>query len=212
MKVLTELAESVINGDIEKARELTKAAIAQKVPTKDILNQGLIAGMTEVGRRFREEEMFVPEVLLAARAMRAGMEALEPLLVKENVKPIAKAILGTVKGDIHEVGKNLVGIMLRGSGFQVIDIGVDVPPQKFLDAAKEHQAQLVCMSALLTTSLPSLATSVKLVKEAELPWAVQTMVGGAVVTPKYAQQIGASGYAPDAGAAVDMAKALLKLA
>lgn len=164
--------------------------------------------MTLVGEQFQKQEIFVPEVLLAARAMLAGMEVLEPLLIKEKVEPKGKVALGTVQGDIHSIGKNLVGIMLKGAGFEVKDLGVDVSPQKFVGATQEG-AEMVCMSCLLTTSLPFLKATLQALQEMGMREKVKVMVGGAVVTPRYATEIGADGYAPNAALAAEKAKELL---
>jgi 5-methyltetrahydrofolate--homocysteine methyltransferase len=166
--------------------------------------------MSVVGDKFKKNEFYVPEVLIAARAMRAGMEILEPLLAKAGVEPIAKVCIGTVKGDLHDIGKNLVSMMLRGAGFNVNDLGIDVSSEKFIDAVKAG-SQVVCMSALLTTTMPSMKNVVEGLKKAGLEAKVKTMIGGAPVTQNYADEIGADGYAPDAASAVDKAKGLLGL-
>ncbi|MFH1383135.1 MAG: corrinoid protein [Chloroflexota bacterium] len=209
MSKLEEIAQNVIEGQRDKVAESVRAALTEGVEANEILNGGLIAGMTKVGELFREDEMFVPEVLMAAKAMRAGTEVLEPHLLGKGAKTLGKVVLGTVKGDIHEIGKNLVAIMLRGAGFEVVDIGVEAPAEKFVTAAKSEGAQVVGMSSLLTSSMPALKTTIEAFKAAGLRDSVKIIVGGAVVTQKYADEIGADGYAPDAGAAIDKVKTMV---
>jgi 5-methyltetrahydrofolate--homocysteine methyltransferase len=217
---LKPLAEAIINGKREVVVELVKKALAENVPPATILNDGLIAGMNEVGRRFKANEFYVPEVLIAARAMSnakeaatkpGAMEILQPYLTKAGVKARGKVILGTVKGDLHDIGKNLVCMMLRGAGFEVIDLEIDVPPEKFVEAAKAQNVKLVGLSALLTTTMPQMKAVVEAVRKAGLK-DVKVMIGGAPVTQSYADEIGAQGYAPDAASAVDKAKELLGVA
>ena len=219
MADLQAISNALIKGDRETVVTLVKAALAEKVPARDILYKGLIPGMNEVGRRFKNNEFYVPEVLIAARAMsnakdketRPGaMEILEPHLAAAGVKPLASAIIGTVKGDLHDIGKNLVAMMLRGSGFEVIDLAIDVPAEKFVDAARTRSAKLICLSALLTTTMPQMKTVIDAVRSAKLN-DVKVMIGGAPVTQAYAEEIGADGYAPDAASAVDKAKELLNI-
>ncbi|MFA6176828.1 MAG: corrinoid protein [Phycisphaerae bacterium] len=213
MADLKALGEAVIKGDQNKALEITKAAIAEGMGPAKILNEGLIsgmnviAGMNIIGERFKNNEVYIPEVLIAARAMKTAMEVLAPELVKAGVKPLAKAAVGTVQGDLHDIGKNLVVMMLKGAGFEVIDLGVDVSPQKFVDKVKETKVAVVGLSALLTTTMPSMEKTIKALKDAGI--AVKTMIGGAPVTQAYADKIGADGYAPDAASAVDVAKKLV---
>ena len=211
MNELKEIGENLLNGQAPKVRELTQAALDKGIEIEKILNEGLIAGMMEVGERFKREEIYLPEVLFAARAMKAGMEVLEPLLLSAGAQPIGKIILGTVKGDVHDVGKNLVGIMLKGAGFEVIDLGVDIAPEKFIDAAKEQGARLIGMSALLGTTIPVMKSTIEALEAAGLKGQIRTMIGGAIVTQSYADKIGADGYAPDAASAVDKAQELLGL-
>lgn len=211
MSDLKLIAESVVEGDAKKVEELTRRALADGVGVAIILDDGLIAGMGIIGELFERGEVFVPELLLAARAMRTGLNLLEPLLVSSGVKPIGKVALGTVKGDVHDIGKNLVGIMLKGAGFEVIDLGVDVPPEKFVAAAKEGNVEILGMSAILTTSLPMMKTTIEALDAAGLKKQVKTMIGGAVVTRNYADNIGADGYAANAAEAVDKAKELVGL-
>ena len=210
MADLQAIAENIIKGQAPKVQELVNQALEEKIPVRDILHEGLIAGMNVVGEKFKNNEFYVPEVLIAARAMKQGMELIRPQLVEEKVEPLGKAAIGTVKGDLHDIGKNLVSMMLEGAGFEVIDLGIDVPPEKFIDAVKTQGAQLICMSALLTTTMPSMQTTVEAVKEAGLGDSVGVMVGGAPLTQAYADQIGADGYAPDAASATEIAKELIE--
>ena len=191
-------------------RSLTQAAVDEGVPVKDILNEGLIAGMSVVGVKFKNNEFYVPEVLIAARAMHAGMGVLEPLLAESGIEPIGKIAMGTAKGDLHDIGKNLVIMMLGGAGFEVEDLGIDVPPEKFVEAVK-NGAKIIAISALLTTTMPGMAEVTKAIEEAGVAGQVKTMIGGAPVTQSYADEIKADGYAPDASSAVDKAKELLGL-
>jgi 5-methyltetrahydrofolate--homocysteine methyltransferase len=208
MADLNALAESIIKGDRNAVGTLTKQALDEGTSPKDVLEKGLIAGMAVIGKRFKANEVYVPEVLIAARAMKAGMAILEPKLKASGVQPVGRVVLGTVKGDLHDIGKNLVGMMLQGAGFEVIDIGVDMPAEKFVEAVKKSGAKVVAMSALLTTTMPQMPEVLKAIKGASLN--VKTMVGGAPVTQAYADEIGADGYAPDAASAADLAKVLNK--
>jgi 5-methyltetrahydrofolate--homocysteine methyltransferase len=207
MADLKALADAVIKGDQNTAVEITKAALEEGTPPKSVLNDGLIAGMDVVGARFKKNEVYIPEVLIAARAMKMAMEILEPELVKAGVQPIGKCLIGTVQGDLHDIGKNLVAMMLKGAGFQVIDLGVDVPPDKFVEEVKSQGIQVVGMSALLTTTMPGMEKSIKALKDAGV--SAKIMIGGAPVTQGYADKIGADGYAADAASAVDVAKSLV---
>jgi 5-methyltetrahydrofolate--homocysteine methyltransferase len=207
MADLKGLADAVIRGDQNKAVEITKAAIKERTAPKNILDKGLIAGMDVVGARFKKNEIYIPEVLIAARAMKMAMEILEPELVKAGVEPVGRLLIGTVQGDLHDIGKNLVAMMLKGAGFEVIDLGVDVGPEKFIEHVKASDAQLIGMSALLTTTMPGMERTIKALKNAGV--SVKVMIGGAPVTQDYADRIGADGYAPDAASAVDMAKSLV---
>jgi 5-methyltetrahydrofolate--homocysteine methyltransferase len=204
---LQALAEVLIKGDRNKVVEMTKQALAEGVNPADVLNKGLIAGMAVVGKRFKANEVYVPEVLIAARAMKGGMEVLQPALVKAGVEPLATVVLGTVKGDLHDIGKNLVGMMLTGGGLKVVDIGTDVPAEKFVEAIKANNAKICAMSALLTTTMPQMTEVVKACKASGLD--VKTMIGGAPVTQSFADEIGADGYAADAASAADKAKELV---
>jgi 5-methyltetrahydrofolate--homocysteine methyltransferase len=207
MADLKALADAVIKGDQNTALEITKAALAEGTAAKDVLDNGLIAGMDIVGARFKKNEVYIPEVLISARAMKMAMEVLEPELVKAGVEPVGKLLIGTVQGDLHDIGKNLVAMMLKGAGFEVIDMGVDVEPEKFVEQVKAANAQLVGMSALLTTTMPGMEKTIKALKDSGIP--VKVMIGGAPVTQDYADRIGADGYAPDAASAVDIAKSLV---
>lgn len=207
MADMKALADAVIKGDQATAVSVTKDALAEGTAPKTVLDEGLIAGMDIVGDRFKKNEIYIPEVLIAARAMKMAMEVLEPELAKAGVEPIGKLIIGTVQGDLHDIGKNLVAMMLKGAGFEVIDLGVDVSPDKFVQEAKSRGAQLVGMSALLTTTMPGMEKTIKALQDAGV--SAKIMVGGAPVTENFAQKIGAQGYAPDAASAVDTAKSLV---
>jgi len=206
MADLQALAEAVISGD-EKAVELTKAALDEGVAAEKVLEEGLIAGMNTVGKRFKEGEFYIPEVLIAARAMKMAMEILEPKLAEAGVEPLGKALIGTVKGDLHDIGKNLVMMMLKGAGFEVTDAGTDVSAEDFVAKAKKSGAQIVGLSALLTTTMSAMETATQALKDAGAN--VKVMIGGAPVTQNFADKIGANGYAPDAASAVDLAKSLI---
>jgi 5-methyltetrahydrofolate--homocysteine methyltransferase len=209
MADLNAIAENLIKGQAPKVEELVREAMDEGVSVRDILNEGLIGGMSVVGEKFKNNEFYVPEVLIAARAMKAGMALIRPQLVEEKVEPIGKASIGTVKGDLHDIGKNLVAMMLEGAGFEVIDLGIDVSPEQFIESVHAQGAQIICMSALLTTTMPSMQTTVDAVKESGLTDKVKTMIGGAPVTQAYADQIGADGYAPDAASAAETARELI---
>jgi 5-methyltetrahydrofolate--homocysteine methyltransferase len=209
MADLQKLASALMKGDAPAVEKLTKEAIDSGLGPKEILDGGLIAGMHEIGERFKNNEIYVPEVLIAARAMQAGMKVLEPHLVKAGVKPVGTIAMGTVRGDLHDIGKNLVSMMLRGNGFRVIDLGIDVSPQKFVEVAKTEGVNLIGMSALLTTTMPSMKATIDELQKAGLLGKVKVLIGGAPVTQRYASEIGADGYAPDAASAVDKAKSLI---
>ena len=208
---LKKLKQSVIDGDAAGALELTKQALAEHVPLDVLINQGLIAAMSVVGKLFEEGEFFIPEMLVAARAMQSCMDILKPLLSNSEVKPLATVVLGTVKGDMHDIGKNLVRMMLQGAGLEVVDLGTDVAPEKFIQAIHEHGAKLVGLSALLTTTMTSMGAIIEAIEQAGLRDRVKVMVGGAPVTESFARQIKADGYAPDASRATNLAKSLLGL-
>ena len=207
MADLKALAEAVIKGDQNTAVEITKTALAEGTAPKQVLDDGLIAGMDIIGARFKKNEVYIPEVLIAARAMKMAMQILEPELVKAGVEPVGKLLIGTVQGDLHDIGKNLVAMMLKGAGFEVIDLGVDVGPDKFVEQVKSSNAQLIGMSALLTTTMPGMEKTIKALKDAGV--SAKVMIGGAPVTQDFADKIGADGYAPDAASAVDIAKSLV---
>jgi 5-methyltetrahydrofolate--homocysteine methyltransferase len=207
MADLKALADAIIKGDQNTAVKITKEALGQGMAPAKVLNEGLIAGMDIIGARFKKNEVYIPEVLIAARAMKAAMQLLEPELVKAGVKPVGKFLIGTVQGDLHDIGKNLVAMMLKGAGFDVIDIGVDISPEKFVQQAKASGSNLIGMSALLTTTMPAMEKTIQTLKAAGIT--AKIMVGGAPVTQTYADKIGASGYAADAASAVDVAKKLL---
>jgi 5-methyltetrahydrofolate--homocysteine methyltransferase len=209
MANLDEIKESLIKGKAPIVKELTQKAVNEGVPVEQILNGGLIAGMAVIGERFKKNEIYVPEVLIAARAMHAGMAILKPLLAASGVKPIATIVLGTVKGDLHDIGKNLVGMMLEGAGFKVVDAGIDVSAEKFVEVVTKENAKIIAMSALLTTTMPMMKTVVDGLAAAGLKGKIKTMIGGAPVTQKYAEEIGADGYGKDASSAVDVAKSLV---
>ena len=206
MADLSAIADAVIRGDDEAVSHLVAEALEAGVAAHVVLNDGLTAGMAVVGRRFRDSEIFVPEVLVAARAMKAGLGHLEPVFAETGVAPVGTCVLGTVKGDIHDIGKNLVGMMLRGAGLTVVDLGVNVPPDRFVEAVAEHGAGLVGMSALLTTTMVQMAPTLEAIRGAHD--GVKVLVGGAPVTPEFAAEIGADGYGANATDAVDRALAL----
>jgi len=203
MELLEQIAEQLEKGQAPAVAQLTAQAIEADIPTEEILNGGLIAGMDVVGVKFRKHEVFLPHVLLAAKAMHAGMDLLKPLLIRDGVQRVGKAILGTVRGDQHDIGKNLVGIMLEGAGFEVIDLGTDVTPEQFLESARTSGATVIGMSALLTTTMPVMKEVIDLIVEQGLQGTLRTIVGGAPVTEDYAREIGADAYAFDGVSAVD---------
>ena len=201
------IADALIKGQAPTVKELVTKAIDEGISPGELLENGLIAGMSVVGERFKKNEIYVPEVLIAARAMHAGMDVLKPLLSESGVESKGTFAIGTVKGDLHDIGKNLVMMMMEGAGYKVMDLGVDVTPEKFVQAVKDG-AQIIGMSALLTTTMPSMKTSIDALKAAGVRDKVKVMVGGAPLTREYADQIGADGYAQDAATAVDVAKQL----
>ncbi len=207
MADLKALSEAIIKGDQSTAVAVTESALAEGMAPETILGEGLIAGMNVIGKRFKANEVYIPEVLIAARAMKMAMEVLEPKLVEAGVQPMGRAVMGTVQGDLHDIGKNLVVMMLKGAGFEVVDMGVDVSPADFVARVKESGAQVVGLSALLTTTMPAMEKTIQAIREAGL--GTKVMVGGAPVTQNFADKIGADGYAPDAASAVDLAKSLL---
>ena len=208
MELLNLIATGLQEGDDARVGELTRQAVAEKVPARQILDEGLIAGMNVIGRLFRDHEIFLPDVLLAARAMYAGLDVLKPLLVSENVPTAGKVVIGTVQGDLHDIGKNLVGIMLRGAGFDVIDLGNDVAPEKFVETATRENAQVIGMSALLTTTMTGMQRVVELLDAKGQRGRIKTIIGGAPVTAEYAREIGADAFGFDAASAVERVKEL----
>jgi 5-methyltetrahydrofolate--homocysteine methyltransferase len=209
MEILNQISEYLQNGDDQKVGELTKSALDQNLALKDILNNGLIAGMNVIGEKFRAHEIFLPDVLMAAKAMYAGMDELKPLLIKEGIPSRGKVIIGTVEGDLHDIGKNLVGIMLKGAGFEVIDLGNDVPPEKFVESAKTHNASIIGMSALLTTTMAVMRRVVDILEQENLTGKIRTIIGGAPVSKDFATEIGADEYGFDAGFAVECVKNMM---
>jgi len=209
MGLLDQIAEGVINGDDELVAELTQQVIEQNTPPKQILDDGLIAGMNVVGQRFKAHDIFLPDVLLAAKAMYAGMDLLKPLLIAQGIPSMGRVVICTVRGDLHDIGKNLVGIMLKGAGFDVIDLGRDVTPEEMVRAAKEQDAAVIGMSALLTTTMPVMGEAVELLKQEKLDDKIKTIVGGAPVSKDFAQGIGADAYGFDAANAVDRVRQLV---
>ncbi len=207
MADLEALAQALIKGDRNTVMELVEQAIDEGVSPAEILDKGLVAGMSVVGKRFKANEIYVPEVLIAARAMKGGMELLQPKLAAAGVEPVATVVLGTVKGDLHDIGKNLVGMMLTGSGLKVVDVGTDVSADKFIEACRTEKANVCAMSALLTTTMSQMKDVVAAMKEAGVE--IKTMIGGAPVTQSFADEIGADGYAPDAASAVDLTRKLI---
>jgi len=206
MADMEAIAEALIRGDRDTVADLVKQALDEDVDASTILNEALVAGMDVVGQRFKANEFYVPEVLIAARAMHAGMDLLEPLLAESGIEPAGRVVVGTVKGDLHDIGKNLVGMMLKGGGFAVTDLGIDVTPEQFVQAVQENGASLVALSALLTTTMPQMKSVIEALKEAGVE--AKVMIGGAPITQDYADEIGADGYAPDAASAVDLARSL----
>ncbi len=207
--LIKEIYDNVIEGEAEVVEEKVQAALNAGIPAPVILNEGMIAAMSEVGRLFEAGEYFVPEMLIAARAMQSGLALLRPHLTEVDTQSTGKVVIGTVKGDLHDIGKNLVGLMLEGAGFQIIDLGTDVAPENFVAAVREHRAQIVALSALLTTTMPSMQATIEALAAAGVRDQVKVMIGGAPITQDYAKQIGADGFAPDASRAVAAAKALI---
>jgi 5-methyltetrahydrofolate--homocysteine methyltransferase len=207
MDLTHEIAEAVLVGDDSRTCQLVSQALSSGLRAGQILHEGLLAGMEEVGRRFRDGVYFLPEVLVAADALKAGMALLQPHLVAENVRPEKTAVIGTVAGDLHDIGKNLVGIMLQGAGFEVIDLGVDVPAERFVEVCRERSVSVVGLSALLTTTMPAMEATVRRLR-AELTRPPKILVGGAPVTQEYADRIGADGYGPDAASGAELARRL----
>jgi 5-methyltetrahydrofolate--homocysteine methyltransferase len=205
-RVYERLSTAILEGDADKTPTLVQKALDEGLVPKDILDNGMVPGMNEVGLRFKRGDMFVPEVLMSADAMQAGLSVLRPHLVASGAKLLGKIVLGTVKGDLHDIGKNLVGMMCEGAGFEVIDLGFNVDPEKFIEAIKAHQPDIVGMSALLTTTMRAMALTIKAVEEAGLRDKVKIMVGGAPVDAAFAERIGADGYGSNGPAGTDLAK------
>ena len=209
MADLQALAEMVINGNRDEVARLAQAAVDEGISPESIVNEGLIVGMGEVGRRFKANEFYVPEVLIAARAMHAGMDIVKPLLAESGVQPRGVVAIGTVQGDLHDIGKNLVAMMLEGGGYEVVDLAVDVAPDAFVAAVNEHSPDILALSALLTTTMPAMQTTIEGLSAAGVRDRVKVMIGGAPLTQAFADEIGADGYAPDAASAVDLANGLV---
>ena len=209
MVELKQVAENLIQGKAPQVKELVQKAVDEGQDVRKILNEGLLAGMNVVGKKFKANEFYVPEVLIAARAMKQGMSILRPILAEKGIKGTGTVVIGTVRGDLHDIGKNLVGMMLEGAGFDVVDAGVDVSPEKYIEIAKEKGAKIVGLSALLTTTMPGMKEVIKAIGASDLKGKVKVMIGGAPITESYAEEIGADGYASDAASAADEAKKLM---
>lgn len=211
MSILDEMNTSVIEGDRDKVEELTRQALEQGIEVKAILNEGMIGAMDVVGQRFESGEMFIPEMIVAGEAMTRGLNILRPLFKESGIKPQGTVVIGTVKGDVHSIGKSLASMMMEGAGFKIIDLGVNVSPEQFVNSVREEGAQLVGMSALLTTTMPLMKATIDALKEAGLLDKVKTLIGGAPITQEYADKIGADGYAPDAATGVKKVKELVQV-
>jgi 5-methyltetrahydrofolate--homocysteine methyltransferase len=211
VELLKGIAASIERGDSQAVESAVKEALSIGISAEEILNNGLVKGMTVISEQYKNNEIFIPEVLVAARAMKSGMTVIKPLLAKANVKSKGKIAVGTVKGDLHDIGKNIVGMLLEGAGFEILDLGADVDKEIFLDSVKKENADIIGMSSLLTTTMLYMKDVIKSLEEANLKQKVKIIVGGAPVTQSFADQIGADGYAPDAAKAVDLVKGLLNL-
>jgi len=209
MELLQKISEELQKGNFQEMPGLVQEALNANIPPSRILSDGLVAGMDVVGDKFRRDELFMPEVLISARAMQAAMDVLRPKLIETGAKLAGKIILGTVKGDLHDIGKNLVGMLMEGAGYQVIDAGIDVPSEKFVEAVKSNKSDILGLSALLTTTMPKMKEVIESLVEAGIRDKVKVMVGGAPVTEKFAKDIGADAYAPDAASAVEKARELI---
>lgn len=207
-----DLYDAILNGDSQKARAATSEALQAGAAPMELVSEAMIPAMGEVGRLFEAEEYFVPELLLAGRAMKSAMELLRPLLAASGQRPTTRVVIGTVKGDLHDIGKNIVASMLEGGGFEVIDLGADVPPERFVEAVQQAKPQIVCMSALLTVTMPGMKTTIDALTAAGLRPAVKVLIGGAPVTMQYASEIGADGYSDNASGAVGLVKSLIPAA
>ena len=206
---IKKITENLIQGNAPQVGKLVQEAIDEGKDTGMILQEGLLAGMSVIGERFKKNECYIPEMLMAARAMKEGMELLRPLIVEKNIRNAGTVVLGTVTGDLHDIGKNLVGMMLEGAGFDIIDVGIDVPAEKFIETAKEHNAHIIGLSCLLTTTMPALKDVIESVNTSQLNGKVKVMIGGAPITQEYADEIGADGYGSNAAYAVDVARELM---
>jgi len=206
---LSKLYDAIVDGDAKSTLELTKQALVENITPEDLVARYMIPAMDEVGKRFEAEEYFVPELLLSGRAMKGALEVLRPLLAASGSKPVGKVIIGTVKGDLHDIGKNLVAAMLEGAGFEVTDLGTDVAPEKFVEAVSTRGANIVCLSALLTVTMPAMKTTLEALHSAGVRDKVKVMIGGAPVTDQYAREIGADSYSENASAAVAAARSLV---
>ena len=211
MKILNEISENVIKGDADGVAELVQKALNERIDLQEIMHEGMVSGMTVIGERFKNNEIFLPEMMVAARAMNAGLDIIEPLIAESNARYVGKVVIGTVKDDLHDVGKNMVKIMFKGSGFQVFDLGIDVSPDEFVQAAKKNNVDLIALSALLTLTVHNMKGTIEVIEEAGFKNETKIMVGGAPVTQNIADQVGADGYAPDCARAVEKAKELLGL-
>jgi len=207
--MIQEIYEAIIDGDMERVKDGVNAALSGGKAPGVILSEGMIAAMAEVGKRFEKGDFFVPEMLVSARAMKNGLEILRPMLAKSGVQAVGKVAIGTVKGDLHDIGKNLVSMMLEGAGFEINDLGVDVSPEKFVEVVKDNKPNIVALSALLTTTMQNMKATIEAIEAAGLRDQVKIMIGGAPVTQEYANQIGADGYSSDASRAVSVAKSLM---
>jgi 5-methyltetrahydrofolate--homocysteine methyltransferase len=209
--ILKNIQAALTKGDRNAVAKHTKEALDKGIDVKTILEQGLIASMNAIGEKFKNNEIFIPEVLIAAKAMHSGIAVLEPLFAASGIKPVGRVVIGTVKGDLHDIGKNIVSMMLKGACFEIMDLGIDVPPGKFVEIVQAKGADIIAMSSLLTTSMGAMKDTIRLLKESGLRDKVKIIVGGAPVTQNFADSIGADGYAKDAATAVDKAKELLKV-
>jgi len=208
MAVLEEMIENLMKGKAKDVAALVEQALSEGMAPDKVLNEGLLPGMNTIGVRFKNNEVYVPEVLIAARAMKAGSEILRPKLAEAGIEPKGVVVIGTVKGDLHDIGKNLLGMMVEGAGLKVVDIGIDAEPEKYLEAAKENNAGVIGVSALLTTTMTNMKAVVDAIKGSDVAGSVKVMVGGAPVTQAFCDEIGADGYAPDAASGADLAKTL----
>jgi len=206
MPDLKKLYEAIVSGDAKASQGITRQALAEGINPLQLVNDYMVPAMDEVGRRFESNEYFVPELLISARAMKAALDLIRPLLTAQGAQPVGRVAIGTVKGDLHDIGKNLVASLLEGGGFEVIDLGVNVPPEKFIETVRQKNANIVAMSALLTTTMPSMKTTVEALKQAGIRDKVKVLIGGAPITQKYADEIGADGYSENAVGAVALAK------